>query len=45
MPFLQNKTYIFDGGTGQTLLAKGLKPVGTLWSATALLTKNIMDLS
>ena len=40
MPFLQNKTYIFDGGTGQTLLAKGLKPVGTLWSATALINKN-----
>ena len=40
MPFLQNKIYIFDGGTGQTLLAKGLKPVGTLWSATALINKN-----
>ena len=40
MPFLKNKKYIFDGGTGQTLLAKGLKPKGTLWSATALINKN-----
>ena len=44
MPFLQNKKYIFDGGTGQTLLAKGLKPVGTLWSATALINKDYHDL-
>ena len=44
MPFLQNKTYIFDGGTGQTLLAKGLKPVGTLWSATALINKKYHEL-
>ena len=44
MPFLKNKTYIFDGGTGQTLLAKGLKPEGTLWSATALINENFHGL-
>ena len=37
--FLRNKKYILDGGTGQALLAKGLKPEGTLWSATALIKK------
>ena len=31
------KTKILDGGMGQTLLAKGLKTRGTLWSATALI--------
>ena len=30
------KTRILDGGMGQQLLAKGLKPKGSLWSATAL---------
>jgi len=30
------KTRILDGGMGQELLAKGLKPKGSLWSATAL---------
>ena len=44
MPFLKNKIYIFDGGTGQTLLAKGLKPEGTLWSATALINENYHEL-
>ena len=38
--FLKNKKYILDGGMGQTLLAKGLKPEGTLWSATALINEN-----
>ena len=28
---------ILDGGMGQELLARGLKPQGTLWSAKALL--------
>jgi len=31
------KTRILDGGMGQELLARGMKPQGTLWSATALL--------
>ena len=31
------KTRILDGGMGQQLLAKGLKPKGSLWAATALL--------
>ena len=39
-----NKNYftkirILDGGMGQHLLAKGLKPKGSLWSATALIDK------
>ena len=42
--FLNNKKYILDGGTGQTLLAKGLKPSGTLWSATALINENYHDM-
>ena len=29
------KTRILDGGMGQELLRKGLKPKGTLWSAHA----------
>jgi len=33
------KIRIFDGGMGQELIAKGMKPEGTLWSATALLKK------
>ena len=28
---------IFDGGMGQELLARGIKPISNLWSATALL--------
>ena len=39
--FDRNKKYIFDGGMGQALLAKGLKPEGTLWSATALIYENL----
>ena len=31
---------ILDGGMGQELLFKGLKPKGTLWSAHALIDKN-----
>ena len=31
------KTRILDGGMGQELLARGMKPQGTLWSATAIL--------
>ena len=39
-----NKNYFtkirfLDGGMGQHLLAKGLKPKGSLWSATALIDK------
>ena len=30
---------ILDGGMGQELLARGLNPEGTLWSAKALLDK------
>ena len=33
------QTRILDGGMGQELLARGMKPSGTLWSATALLKK------
>ena len=31
------QTRILDGGMGQELLARGMKPNGTLWSANALL--------
>ena len=31
------KTRILDGGMGQELLARGMKPNGTLWSANAIL--------
>ena len=31
------KTKILDGGMGQELLARGMEPNGTLWSANALL--------
>ena len=34
-----SKIKILDGGMGQTLLANGLKPKGSLWSATALIEK------
>ena len=34
-----NSTRILDGGMGQELLARGLKPKGTLWSAHALIDK------
>ena len=39
-----SKTRILDGGMGQMLLAKGLKPRGSLWSATALIDKKHHDL-
>ena len=31
------KVRILDGGMGQELLARGMKPKGTLWSASALI--------
>ena len=34
-----NSTRILDGGMGQELLVRGLKPKGTLWSAHALIDK------
>ena len=40
----KNKKYILDGGSGQTLLEMGLEPEGRLWSATALLNKNLHKL-
>ena len=39
--FKKNKKYILDGGSGQTLLEMGLQPEGALWSATALIDKNL----
>ncbi len=33
------KTRILDGGMGQELLARGMEPNGTLWSANAILNK------
>ena len=38
------KTRILDGGMGQELLNKGLKPKGTLWSAHALIDKECHQL-
>tara|TARA_Y100000590_G_scaffold467693_1_gene647492 strand:- start:384 stop:1301 length:918 start_codon:yes stop_codon:yes gene_type:complete len=38
------KTRILDGGMGQELLANGLKPRGSLWSATALIEKKYHQL-
>ena len=38
------KIRILDGGTGQELLARGMKPTGTLWSASALLDENYHNL-
>ena len=38
------KTKILDGGMGQVLLAKGLKPKGSLWSASALIEKKYHQL-
>ena len=35
-----NKVRILDGGMGQELLARGMNPNGTLWSAGALLEEN-----
>ena len=34
------QTRILDGGMGQELLARGMKPKGTLWSANAILNEN-----
>ena len=39
-----SKIRILDGGMGQTLLAKGLKAKGSLWSATALVKKEYHQL-
>ena len=39
-----NKIRILDGGMGQTLLGKGLKPKGSLWSASALIEKKYHQL-
>ena len=38
------QTRILDGGMGQELLARGMKPNGTLWSANALLDENYHQL-
>ena len=38
------KVRILDGGIGQELLARGMKPNGTLWSANALLDENYHEL-
>ena len=35
-----NTVRILDGGMGQELLNRGMKPKGTLWSAHALIDKN-----
>ena len=38
------QTRILDGGMGQELLARGMKPKGTLWSANALLDEKYHQL-
>ncbi|SUZ58252.1 uncharacterized protein METZ01_LOCUS11106 [marine metagenome] len=38
------KVRILDGGMGQELLARGLKTIGTLWSASALLQEKFHQL-
>ena len=38
------KIRILDGGMGQELLARGMKPNSTLWSANAILDKNYHQL-
>lgn len=38
------KTRVLDGGMGQELLARGMRPNGTLWSANALLDENYHQL-
>ena len=38
------KTRILDGGMGQELLARGMEPNGTLWSANALLQEKYHNL-
>ena len=37
-------TRVLDGGMGQELLARGVKPNGTLWSANALLNEDYHEL-
>ena len=37
-------TRVLDGGMGQELLARGMKPNGTLWSANAILDENYHQL-
>ena len=37
-------TKILDGGMGQELLARGMEPKGTLWSANALIEEKYHDL-
>ncbi|MBO6489701.1 MAG: homocysteine S-methyltransferase family protein [Pelagibacteraceae bacterium] len=39
-----SKTRILDGGMGQELLKRGLKPRGTLWSASALIDEKYHQL-
>jgi len=39
-----SKTRILDGGMGQELLRRGLKPQGTLWSASALIEEKYHQL-
>tara|TARA_Y100001970_G_scaffold293954_1_gene445025 strand:- start:4368 stop:5291 length:924 start_codon:yes stop_codon:yes gene_type:complete len=39
--FKKNKKYILDGGSGQTLMEMGLRTTGDLWSAQALIDKNL----
>ena len=39
-----NKVRILDGGMGQELLARGMEPNGTLWSANALLQEKYHQL-
>ena len=39
-----NKIRILDGGMGQELLARGMEPNGTLWSANALLQEKYHQL-
>ena len=38
------QTRILDGGMGQELLARGMKPNSTLWSANAILNENYHQL-
>ena len=38
------QTRVLDGGMGQELLARGMRPKGTLWSASALLDESYHDL-
>ena len=39
-----SKVRILDGGMGQQILSKGLKPKGSLWSTTALIEKKYHQL-